>query len=175
MNPNAIQFLCLFTFAAISPVLAVNCKPSPYDTTWPSPEEWFALNKSIEGILLRTTPVASSCYPGNPFNSPYNCSSVKKHWSFAAYHSTWPESTDYSIYNNNSCVPPGEDGYSKDKGCSIGGLPQYIVNATTEDQVSTAMAWAYRKGIRMVIKSTGHDLGGRYVPLIHMSSPTKSC
>ncbi|KAJ5314198.1 NADH-ubiquinone oxidoreductase 20.8 kDa subunit [Penicillium atrosanguineum] len=161
MHPIALQLFYLFTFAAISPVLAAYCKLSPSDKSWPSPEEWSGLNKSIEGTLLRTIPVASSCYPGNPFDSPYNCSDVTKHWSYAAYHSAWPESTDYSIYSNNSCVPPGADGYSKEKRCSIDGLPQYIVNATTENQVSTAMAWAYRKGIRTVIKSTGHDLGGR--------------
>jgi hypothetical protein len=158
---SLLQFLSFLAFAAVYPVLATHCKPSPHDKNWPSLEEWTALNKSIEGTLLRTAPVASSCYPGNPFGSSYNCSSVKSHWSYAAYHSSWPESTDNSIYSNNSCVPPGADGYTKEKGCIIGGLPQYIVNATTEEQVATAMAWASHRGIRLVIKSTGHDLGGR--------------
>lgn len=82
---------------------------------------------------------------------------------FGAYHASWPESIHYSLFTNNSCVPPGADGYSKDKGCSLGGLPQYIVNATTEEQISEAMAWASKRDIRIVIKSTGHDFNGRYV------------
>ncbi|GKZ23184.1 hypothetical protein AbraIFM66951_000728 [Aspergillus brasiliensis] len=140
---------------------AANCKTAPGDAAWPSVEEWSALNQSIGGTLIRTTPAASSCYAGNPLGSSYNCSSVKDHWSYAAYHAAWPESNDYSIYNNNSCVPPGVSGYTKDKGCSIGGMPQYIVNATTEEQVATAMSWASQRDIRIVVKSTGHDLIGR--------------
>ena len=79
------------------------------------------------------------------------------------YHAQWPESVDYSIWANNSCVPPGQDGYTKDKGCNVGGMPQYIVNATSEAQIATAMKWATQKNIRIVVKSTGHDLSGRYV------------
>ncbi|KAJ5249814.1 hypothetical protein N7489_000224 [Penicillium chrysogenum] len=138
-----------------------HCKASPGDSTWPSINEWNALNQSIHGTLIKTAPAASSCYPGNPFGSSENCTDVKNHWSYAAYHAMWPESVDYSIYANNSCLPPGVDGYSKNKGCSIGGLPQFIVNATTERDVATAMKWASDRNIRITVKGTGHDLGGR--------------
>jgi len=139
------------------------CKTSPDKSSWPSLNEWNSLNQSIQGTLIKTSPAGSSCYEGNPFDSSENCTTVKNHWSSAAYHAALPESIDYSIYGNNSCLPPSVDGYEKDKGCSIGGLPQYIVNATTEHQISTAMKWASQRDIRIVIKGTGHDLGGRYV------------
>ncbi|RAH53071.1 FAD binding domain protein [Aspergillus piperis CBS 112811] len=151
----------LLSLIALPALAAANCKTTPGDAAWPSTEEWSALNQSIGGSLIRTAPAASSCYAGNPLGSSYNCSSVKDHWSYAAYHAAWPESNDYSIYNNNSCVPPGVAGYTKDKGCSIGGMPQYIVNATTEEQVATAMSWASQRDIRIIVKSTGHDLNGR--------------
>ncbi|RHZ67136.1 putative isoamyl alcohol oxidase [Aspergillus thermomutatus] len=138
-----------------------HCKLSPLDAEWPSTEEWAALNTSIQGALIKTAPAASSCYPGNPFGSTENCTIVKNYWSYAAYHSAWPESVDYSIYTNNSCVPPGVAGYTEGRGCSIGALPQYIVNATTEEQVAKAMQWASDRNIRMVVKGTGHDLSGR--------------
>lgn len=67
------------------------------------------------------------------------------------------------MYANNSCLPQGATGYTKDRGCEIGGLPQYIVNATTERQIATALKWASHKNIRVVVKGTGHDLNGRYV------------
>ncbi|GIJ91039.1 hypothetical protein Asppvi_010004 [Aspergillus pseudoviridinutans] len=138
-----------------------HCKLSPLDAGWPSTEEWAALNASIQGTLIKTAPAASSCYPGNPFGSAENCTIVEKYWSYAAYHSAWPESVDYSIYTNNSCVPPGVAGYTEGRGCSIGALPQYIVNATTEEQVAKAMRWASERDIRIVVKGTGHDLSGR--------------
>jgi hypothetical protein len=143
-----------------------HCKLSPLDAEWPSTEEWAALNASIQGTLIKTAPVASSCYPGNPFGSTENCTTVKNYWSYAAYHSAWPESVDYSIYTNNSCVPPGVPGYKEGRGCSIGALPQYIVNATTEEQVARAMQWASKRDIRIVVKGTGHDLSGRYASLV---------
>lgn len=153
----AIVALLALTATANQP-----CKISPSDVSWPSLDEWQSLNRSISGTLIRTSPAGSSCYRGNPFDSPEDCTAVKDHWSSAAYHAAWPESIDYSIYANNSCLPPGVDGYAKGKGCSIGGLPQYIVNASTERQVATAMKWASKRDIRIVVKGTGHDLGGRY-------------
>jgi hypothetical protein len=160
-----ITFSLQAIFAHLLVVVAAsgNCKTSPDDSSWPSANEWQALNQSIQGTLIKTAPAASSCYPGNPFGSSENCTVVKDHWTYASYHSSWPESVDYPIYANNSCLPQGATGYTKDRGCEIGGLPRYIVNATTEMQVATAMKWASHKNIRVVVKGTGHDLNGRYV------------
>ncbi|KAF7720046.1 FAD binding, berberine domain-containing protein [Penicillium ucsense] len=144
-----------------SPQTIAHCKSSPQSTIWPSHDDWRALNRSIGGCLIRTAPAASSCYKGNPFNSPHNCSEVMENWKFGAYHASWPESISYSIFTNNSCVPPGNNGYDERRGCSIGALPRYIVNATEEDQIAKAMAWASERDIRIVIKSTGHDFNGR--------------
>lgn len=116
----AVVSWCL-AFLAASLVESTKCKTSPHDANWPSVQEWASLNQSIQGTLLKTIPVSSSCYPGNPFGSSHECSDVKDHWGYAAYHSRWVESNDYSIWNNNSCLPPGVSGYSKEKGCSIGG------------------------------------------------------
>ncbi|KAL4894429.1 hypothetical protein BDV59DRAFT_200778 [Aspergillus ambiguus] len=161
-------------FPLLATAAAFNCKLTPYDADWPQPDEWAALNHTIQGTLIKTAPAASSCYPGNPFGSPYNCTDVTKHWSYAAYHSAWPESVDYSIYTNNSCVPPGAPGYSKERGCTLGALPQYIVNATTEGQIAHAMRWATERNIRIVVKGTGHDLSGRSTGAYSLSIWTRN-
>lgn len=153
-----------FPFSLVtSPATTQNCKNAPQSDRWPSSEDWNALNKTLDGCLLRTAPAGSACYEGNPLNSPYNCTDVKNGWNLGAVHASWPESISYSIFTNNSCVPPGIVGHDKDKGCVIGGLPQYVVNATTEGQIGKAMAWASERDVRIVIKSTGHDFNGRYV------------
>lgn len=161
MRPHITISLALL--AATSVGAASTCKSTPQDSTWPAPEEWKSLNASINGALIKTAPAASSCYPGNPFSSTQNCTDVTDHWSYAMYHAAWPESVDYSIFTNHSCLPPTVDGYVKARGCSIGALPQYIVNATTEGQIASAMKWATSRNIRIVIKGTGHDMNGRYV------------
>ncbi|KAJ5872905.1 uncharacterized protein N7529_005258 [Penicillium soppii] len=159
MFPLRFQSL-LLAFSATS-FASLDCKISPADFSWPSYDEWGALNRSIGGVLIKTAPVASSCYPGNPFNSPQNCTDLQNKWSYAAFHASLPESIDFPIWTNNSCLPDGVTGYTEGKGCSIGGLPQYVVNATTENHVATAMKWASRRNIRIVVKGTGHDLSGR--------------
>jgi hypothetical protein len=167
---HALSFpLSLVTSPAYSPTYLPRCKSSPQSDTWPSHDDWSALNKSIDGCLIRTAPAASSCYDGNPLNSPYNCTEVKERWDLGVFHASWPESISYSVFTNNSCIPPGKTGYTKEKGCSIGGLPQYVVNATKEEQIATAMEWASKRNIRIVIKSTGHDFNGRYVFLMRDS------
>ncbi|KAL5318438.1 hypothetical protein ACEPPN_013498 [Leptodophora sp. 'Broadleaf-Isolate-01'] len=137
------------------------CKTTPLDVNWPSDEQWQALNVSIGGTLIKTSPVASSCYPGNPFNSTTSCELATSSWTLSQFHAALPESIDYPFYANNSCLPPGASGFAEQKGCSIGGFPEYIVNATSEEQVSIALAWASEHNLRIVVKGTGHDMNGR--------------
>ncbi|PYH92808.1 putative isoamyl alcohol oxidase [Aspergillus ellipticus CBS 707.79] len=151
----------LFLAATASVSQSPACKVTPYDSKWPSTSDWMSLNASIDNQLLRTVPIASSCWSGNPFGSSVSCGTVKSEWANGMWQSTLPESIDYPIYANNSCLPPNASGYSATSGCTLGGLPQYIVNATTEQQVATAVKWAVARNIRIVVKGTGHDLNGR--------------
>ncbi|KAF7592159.1 hypothetical protein BBP40_000646 [Aspergillus hancockii] len=152
----------VFLLATLGMVHAQSqCKSSPLDSSWPTQAEWNALNRTIDGVLLRTAPAASVCYPGNPLNAPSTCEEVKQNWTQSAYQASLPEGIGAPMFANNSCIPPGADGYAKDKGCVIGGYPAYIVNATSEQQISEALLWAASRNIRIVVKGTGHDLNGR--------------
>ncbi|KAM0123919.1 hypothetical protein ACHAO1_011188 [Botrytis cinerea] len=168
MLPSHPSHFTTLTFSLLSTLtLAINfnstqtCKVTPADASWPSSADWTALNASISGTLIKTLPPASSCYIGNPFNSTQNCSSVQTNWVLASWQADTPEGIDYPIYANNSCLPTDATGYQAGKGCEIGASPIYVVNATTEDHIATAMKWATERNIRIVIKGTGHDLNGR--------------
>lgn len=139
------------------------CKVTPDDVAWPDASEWANLNSSISGALIATIPPASSCYPGNPLGAYANCTEVTEDWGYSFYHASLPESIDYPLWANNSCLPPNATGYNETLGCHIGGAPQYVVNVTTDDQISTALKWASERNIRVVVKGTGHDLNGRCV------------
>jgi hypothetical protein len=152
--------VAVFSLAVTASASAV-CKVTPHDAEWPTQAEWASLNNSIDHQLLSTAPVASSCWNGNPFGSPVSCSTVNSAWANASWQSQFPDSIDYPIFANNSCLPPNASGYVKGRGCLIGGMPQYIVNATSEEQVATALKWASTRNIRVVVKGTGHDLNGR--------------
>ena len=153
----------LFVLAFITGVAALQsrCKTSPSDYDWPSAEDWSNLNATIDGVLIKTKPAASSCYPGNPFNSSLSCAVIEENWSYADFQAILPEGTGAPIWANNSCLPPTASGYLSNKECKVGGAPAYVVNATSEEQIATAMKWASSRNIRIVVKGTGHDLNGR--------------
>ncbi|OTB07150.1 hypothetical protein M426DRAFT_83980 [Hypoxylon sp. CI-4A] len=139
-----------------------SCKLTPSDANWPTTADWQALNDTLGGSLIATRPAASSCYDGNPFDSPFSCDLVETNWTQSAFHASLPESIDYPIFANNSCLPPGANGYNQTLlGCHISGLPVYTVKATSAEQISAAVAWASARDIRIVVKGTGHDLNGR--------------
>lgn len=138
-----------------------SCKLTPYDPSWPSAAEWIILNKTIGGVLIQSRPSASSCYPGNPFNSTENCNLLSSEWATSALHERLPESVSFPIFANNSCLPPGAPGYPSVGGCTYGGYPRYVVNATSAEQIATAVKWAAERNIRVIVKGTGHDLCGR--------------
>ena len=155
----------LFSVAAFhSGVFAAKiCKTTPHRSSWPSEHDWQALNSSIDGRLLKTVPAASSCWSGNPFGSKVSCDAVEDGWGSGLFHIDQPESIDYPLWANNSCLPPTASGYDKKQGCELGGLPEFIVNATQECHVATALKWAAERNIRVSVKGTGHDMSGRYV------------
>ncbi|WJG35788.1 putative isoamyl alcohol oxidase [Fusarium oxysporum Fo47] len=156
--------MLFYAFAFLGSALASAvpaCKLSPSDHNWPSVEEWGELNRTIGYALLKTHPAASSCYRGNPLDSPLSCRTVEGNWTAAALHAALPESIGSPLYANNSCLPPGADGYNATHGCHLGGYPSHIVNATSNEQIAIATRWTSQRNIRIVVKGTGHDLFGR--------------
>lgn len=137
------------------------CKTTPSESSWPSPEDWASLNSTINGSLRRTVPAASACWSDNPFDSTISCEVATDKWSNGTWHSQPPESINYQLYANNTCLPTNVSGYSAEKGCSIDAFPQYIVNATDASNVAYAMKWASDRNIRVTVMGTGHDLNGR--------------
>ena len=169
--------LTLFSVAAFqSGVLAVKtCKATPYTSAWPSELDWQALNSSIDGRLLNTVPAASSCWSGNPYGSQVSCDTVDANWTSGIFHAARPESIDYPIWANNSCLPPGASGFNRQQGCELGGLPEFIVNATQECHVATALKWASERNVRVSVKGTGHDMNGRYGIRLHFFLSDTTC
>lgn len=143
-----------------------SCKANPIDSTWPKESEWLALNESIGGGLIATSPVAASCWEDTTFLSSYSCPVVSANWSSSIFHASLPESIGAPIYANNSCLPSGVDGFLESQGCRLGGLPSYVINAIEERQVAEALKWAAERNVRVVIKGTGHDLNGRWVNML---------
>jgi hypothetical protein len=162
MRVNRTRFAAALAFCTTSAAELI-CKTHPSSANWPSTGDWDALNQTVGGAVIKSTPVASSCYNDSDFSSAVSCKKVTENWFLSEFHALQPESIGYSYWANNSCVPPNDYGYRSGQSCEIGGLPQYVLEATSAAQIATAMKWASSRNIRIVIKGTGHDLNGRYV------------
>ena len=63
----------------------------------------------------------------------------------------WP------YFQGSTCLPT----YDSYKPCTIGGYPEWVVNASTPAHVQTTIKFAQTHNLRLVIKNTGHDFIGK--------------
>jgi FAD/FMN-containing dehydrogenase len=66
-----------------------------------------------------------------------------------------------------TCMPPNINMTAYFLGntpnCTLGGFPEYVVNATNVAQIQLAVNIARELNLRLVIKNTGHDFGAKSV------------
>ncbi|KAK1580571.1 FAD binding domain-containing protein [Colletotrichum navitas] len=134
------------------------CKSVPGDAAWPSEASWKALDQATGGKLVKTAPVAQSCYDG-PSMDLQECAYVSKMWSDQDFQTSNPVGRPYPY--NITCAPVDYAAGQAPTSCSLGPLPTYAVNATGRADVLSALLFARLHNVRLVIASTGHDLLGR--------------
>ncbi|KAI0165160.1 FAD-binding domain-containing protein [Hypoxylon sp. FL1284] len=140
------------------PAPDVSCKVFPDDDVWPSQEEWTRLNNTIDGVLLQPKPAAAVCYQGPDFDAE-QCQFLLTNARSSHFWLDEPLVALSEWAQGRTCVlemdPEGS--------CTRGGFPEYVVNATSVKHIQAAVNFARNKNIRLVIKNTGHDFGGRSV------------
>ncbi|KAI7760665.1 hypothetical protein LZL87_007877 [Fusarium oxysporum] len=134
------------------------CKCVPGQSCWPSPSEWKTFDKKISSSLIKTEPIAQSCYPG-PEKDLKQCAYVNRMWSDQDFQSSNPIGRPYPY--NITCAPVDHAAGQEPATCSLGSLPVYAVNATTRSQIRDTISYARERNIRLVVTGTGHDLLGR--------------
>jgi hypothetical protein len=137
---------------------AANTSQGPQDSCWPSQTTWEKLNNQVDGRLITSEPIALACYPG-PKENRTACDFIVANWSEDDFYSTKPLGLMYPV--NITC--PAVD-YAKGEqpgSCTLGPNPRYAVNATSTEHIQHTIAFAKKHNIRLVTKSTGHDINGR--------------
>jgi len=66
--------------ATVALCASPSCRELPQDHTWPSPGQWNALNKTVNGKLVSTVPLAAPCH--DPHYDEAACNSLKASWAF---------------------------------------------------------------------------------------------
>ncbi|KAI0892379.1 FAD-binding domain-containing protein [Annulohypoxylon nitens] len=135
-----------------------DCKVFPGDEAWPSLEEWALLNRTLGGALLKPKPVAAACYQGSDFNQA-ECAFLLNNVSSSHY---WLDDPLVALtqWSQGTTCPLLSDPQGN---CTRGGFPEYVMNATTVKHIQAAVNFARNKNIRLIVKNTGHDFGGRSI------------
>lgn len=135
------------------------CKVYPDDIAWPSDEAWAQLNELTGGHLIsQPTPLAAVCYPGEDYDAAKCSEYTVSAWQKSYLHFVDPVEMMSPVAQGMTCTPPV---LFDSKGCSRGGFPMYVVNATEPKHVQLAVNFARNTGVRLVVKNTGHDFLGK--------------
>jgi hypothetical protein len=135
------------------------CKVYPGDSEWPSVDAWAQLNELTGGHLIaKPTPMAAVCYPGDNYNGTKCSEYTVTAWQKSYLHFVDPVEIMSPVAQGMTCTPPA---LFDSHGCTRGGFPMYVVNATTPKDVQLAVNFARNTGVRLVVKNTGHDFLGK--------------
>lgn len=152
----------LFDFGSSHPASSVNttrrCKVYPGDSEWPSDDKWALLDTVTGGRLLtKPVPQAAVCYDGPHYNGA-ECAKLSANWTNSYIHLADPIEMMSPVYQGLTCSPPS---LYDTKGCTQGGFPWYVINATTPKHIQAGVNFARNTGVRLVVKNTGHDFSGK--------------
>lgn len=56
------------------------CKTYPGDTDWPSEVQWQDFNATLEGALIKPTPISAPCYAGPQYDA-LSCARIQQQWA----------------------------------------------------------------------------------------------
>ncbi|PSN65035.1 FAD-binding domain-containing protein [Corynespora cassiicola Philippines] len=135
-----------------------NCRCFPGDACWPDQAKWESLNRTVNGRLVATIPLASACHV-NSFE-PYDeakCTAIQSNWFDPEFHIKSTSSIMAPFFANNSCNPFAP----KDSPCIVGAYVQYAVDARTASDYQATINFATKHNIRLVIRNTAHDWLGK--------------
>lgn len=157
----AMILLVLFcsVFALATPHLP-QCRCLPSQPCWPSPQEWSALNASIQGHLVAVQPVAKVCHAGD-FDR-HACRAVQERWSDSLWRAAEPGAVQWENWEawpeqNQSCYASS----SRQIPCGQGRISLYSAKVHTAQQIQKAVQFANSHNLRLVVKNSGHDFLGR--------------
>ncbi|TVY41908.1 FAD-linked oxidoreductase [Lachnellula occidentalis] len=160
-----IHALLLF-IAVIPPAASVSISQDPVpkgcryvlrDQSWPSLSDWAHLNTSVDWQLIATVPLASVSH--DPTYDEAACARMQQSWAFSQTHIPDPASIVEPLAQNESCDPFTP----RTSPCRLGNYAAYAINVSSPSRATAGLQFAREKNIRLVIKSTRHDLLGKSI------------
>ncbi|KAG0244736.1 hypothetical protein BGW41_006294 [Actinomortierella wolfii] len=158
--PTAVLFVLFTNIVSpqpLTPPPGYHCRCHPSQPCWPNESTWSALNETVGGRLIVTTPVARECH--DPYYDKARCDEIKAGYFNATWRQNQPgavEVTNWETLNGQGCL-----GFNRSQPCLQGSVPLYSVKALTTADVQASVRFAAKHNIRLAIKNTGHCFLGR--------------
>ncbi|KAJ5832243.1 hypothetical protein N7474_000554 [Penicillium riverlandense] len=158
-----LKWLWLSTFLFSTLTFAIpkvaGCRCLPFQSCWPTLQDWSALNSSIQGNLVAVRPVAAVCYPAE-FNEE-RCKYVNASWTDPVWRAAEPGAVQWENWEawparNERCYIE-----TTNTTCGQGSVSLYSAKVVSASQIQEAVRFARTHDIRLVIKNSGHDFLGR--------------
>jgi hypothetical protein len=123
---------------ATTPTNSSRCKVYPDDPEWPSDEAWSQLSELTgDRVINAPTPLAAVCYPGEDYNAAKCSEYTVAAWQKSYIHMIDPIEIMSPVAQGMTCTPPV---LFDSHGCTRGGFPMYVVNATEPKHVQLAVS-----------------------------------
>ncbi|KND88978.1 hypothetical protein TOPH_06479 [Tolypocladium ophioglossoides CBS 100239] len=153
-------------------LVALAAAGSPYclpgNPCYPSDANWSEFNATVGGRLIKTTPYGAPCYAAT-YNAA-ECLFLAQNKGKHAFRDSLPAVLMYTNWEQTAdlrgCPVPDlpTDGSAPppvNAVCTLGGMSNYVVNATGVDDIAASVKWAAKFNLRFRIKNTGHCYAGR--------------
>ncbi|KAL4809499.1 hypothetical protein BDV18DRAFT_157254 [Aspergillus unguis] len=168
------EFRTLAALAAVAPVAVAAAAAAGHNpVSAASQADWNTFNASISGRLYTGEPILAPCFAA--FNGreqtvdTQQCEIIQKNRGDHAFVSS--KFGGYQESNWGGCQTTGEscamklnipDWETPEAGtCLQGSVPVKYVDARSVEDVQETLRFAREKGLRLVVKNTGHDYLGR--------------
>lgn len=138
----------------------IYCRCRPHESCWPSVEQWYALNKTINGHLVAVRPAASVCR-GDGFDTE-SCKTATALWTDSVWRSSQPGAMQWQNWeawpeHHQTCYIESP----RNTACDQGRISLYSARVQTASHIQSSVRFAKTHNLRLVIKNTGHDFLGR--------------
>ncbi|KAK2752802.1 hypothetical protein FQN55_005934 [Onygenales sp. PD_40] len=136
------------------------CRCTPNDSCWPSPDQWKALNHSIQGNLAAVKPVGNVCH--DPTFDADACAEVKNITKNSFFRAEQPGAVQFPNWetwssHNESCYVDTPRGVP----CGQGRISLYSAMVESPQQIQEAVRFARKHDLRLAVKGSGHCFLGR--------------
>jgi hypothetical protein len=143
------------TVIVLCPILVSARKYCTYgQSCWPSANTWSAFNSSVSGRLISITPPAAVCH-GGLYNES-SCAIARANWNVGYWRADQPGASQNTNWEN------GESrcfiNEPRETLCEQGRVPVLGVAAENVTDIQTAVEFAAKHNLYLVVKNTGHDL-----------------